>query len=352
MTVHCADCKAFFCRGEGKLEATPDHCPMRGDFPDFEELYPEGRSRNFLTRAALVEAQGYCRWTRLREVGEFARLMEYKRVGLAHCPDMAREAEQVGTFLREFGLEPTLPPSSAARDPLGQAEFFSNQATDLNVLAGMCVGHESVFLHATEAPAVSLIARDTRLRHNPVAGLYTSRSYLKAELFGHWPREERPPFQGWELSTLYRFACGATNNGQASRSRVAEAMAVAHGLGVHHIGVSFCVGFREEAKILSRLLKSNGFQVSSVCCKTGSVPKEEAGIQDAQKVRPGTAEMICNPVAQAELLNRDDVQFVLVLGQCVGHDAATLQHLEAPAVCLVAKDRVLAHNTVAALYDS
>jgi len=352
MTVNCAECKGFICRGGGKLEATPDFCPMRGDFPEFEELYPGGKSRDLLTRAALVEARGYCRWTRLREVGEFSSLMGYHRIGLAHCPDMAGEAEMVGAFLRGFGLEATLPPSPSACDPLGQADFFSKQATDLNVLAGMCVSHEVMFLHATEAPAVSLIARDTRLHHNPVAALYTSRSYLKDKLFGHWPRKERPPFRGWDMDTLQRSSCEATGDGQDSRPRVAEAMDVAHGLGAHHIGVSFCVGFREEAKILTRLLETNGFRVSSVCCKTGSVPKEEAGIQDAEKVRPGRVEMICNPVAQAELLNREDVHFTLILGQCVGHDAATLHHLEAPAVYLVAKDRVLAHNSVAALHDS
>jgi len=61
--------------------------------------------------------------------------------------------------------------------------------------------------------------------------------------------------------------------------------------------------------------------------------------------------MICNPVAQAELLNRQGVQLVLLLGQCVGHDSATMAHVEAPAVCIAAKDRVLAHNTVASLYE-
>jgi len=325
---------------------------MRGDFPEFEELYSQGRRRDILTHAAVVEAQGYCRWTRLREVGEFARLMGFRRVGLAHCPDMAGEAERIGVFFRGLGLEPALPPPSEACDPLGQADSFSKQGTDLNVLAGMCVSHEALFLRATQAPTISLIARDARLHHNPVAALYTSRGYLKDELFGHWPGEGRQPYRGWEIDALARLACEAVDEGSFPSSRLAETMAVAHGLGVKHIGVSFCVGFREEAKILVRLLETNGFRVSSVCCKTGAVPKEEAGIPDAEKVRPGRVEMVCNPVAQAELLNRDDVQFALILGQCVGHDAATLQHLKAPATCLVAKDRVLAHNTVAALYSS
>ena len=134
------------------------------------------------------------------------------------------------------------------------------------------------------------------------------------------------------------------------RSRLAEAMDLAQEMGAQHIGLSFCVGFREEAKTLSRLLKTNGFRVSSVCCKTGALPKEEAGIGDEGKVRPGEQEMICNPVAQAEFLNRDGVQLAMVLGQCVGHDAATIQALEAPTLCIVTKDRVLAHNTVAALH--
>jgi uncharacterized metal-binding protein len=60
--------------------------------------------------------------------------------------------------------------------------------------------------------------------------------------------------------------------------------------------------------------------------------------------------MMCNPVAQAELLERERVDLVLLMGQCVGHDAATLGRLHTPAVFVVAKDRVLAHNTAAALY--
>jgi len=348
MTVHCADCKAYVCRRGGPMEATPDFCPMRGDFPEFEELYSEGEDLALLSQAALVESGGYCRWTRVREVGEFCKLMEYGRVGLAHCPDMVAWAERVKMALRDFEIDAILPPSASVGDPVGQGRFFADEGTDLNVIAGMCVGHEAMFLRATEAPAVSLIARDVRLLHNPVAGLYTSRSYLKPEMFGHWPKADRPDSGGGDLDTLGRLA---GKHGHKGIPRVAEAMSVAYDLGARRIGVSFCVGFKREAKILSRLLETNGFLVSSICCKTGSVPKEDAGILDSQKIRPGQAEMICNPVAQAELLNRDGVEFVLVLGQCVGHDAATLRNLEAPAVCLVAKDRVLAHNTVAALYD-
>ncbi len=348
MTVKCAECKGFFCRG-GVLEAAPDSCPMLGDFPDFEELYPKGEGRDLLTRAALVEAGGYLRWTRVKEVAEFARLMGFRKVGLPHCPDMAQEAGRAASFLRQEGLEVLQPPPTQPCDPMGQARAFDEAETDLNVLTGMCVAHEAMFLQASQAPTVSLIARDARLRHNPAAGLYTSRSYLKNELFGHWPLEQRTRFKGSSPDILSKVAEEVYGNEGPPRSRIAEAMSVAQALGAQRIGVSFCVGLREEAKILAGILQTNGFEVSSVCCKTGSVPKEAAGIRDDQKVRPGTAEMICNPVAQAKLLNRDNVDFALILGQCVGHDAATLMHLEVPAACVVTKDRVLAHNTTAAL---
>lgn len=346
MTVQCAVCGSYVCRG-GNRDAGPDFCPMHGEFPEFGDLYGDAASRSLLVNAALVEATGYGHWTRLREVGEFSRLMGVSRIGIVHGPDMTWEAGEVSSHLRRFGLDPILPPATDRCDPLGQAGYFQRKETQLNVVAGMGVAGESFFLKTTSTPTVCLLARDVRLRHNPAAAIYTSRSYSKDELHGHWPPEERPATCGGDAELL---AMAAEARAEPPRSRLAEAMEVAHRLGANHLGITFCIGFKEEAKTLTKILEINGFQLSSVCCKTGATPKEDAGIRDEQKIRPGRPEMICNPVAQAELLNREGVQFVFVLGQCVGHDAAIFQKLNAPAICLVAKDRVLAHNPVAALH--
>lgn len=350
MTFSCAHCGSFTCRG-GLRDAGPDDCPMRGDMPEFGDLYPEGPSRDFLVKAALVEAGGYCRWTRLREMAEFSHQMGYLRLGIAHCRDMAGVAKSTADALRDLGLDPVLPPPPPQPlcDPLGQARFFKSQDTAMNILAGLCVGHEAIFVQESDSPVVTFIARDTRLQHNPVAALYTSRSYLKDEVFGHWPEKDRPAFLGGDIETLGRVTRETASDPPEVRSRLAETLDLAHGLGVRHVGISFCVGFKEEAETLSRILKTNGFRVSSICCKAGAIPKEEAGIDDAQKVRPGRKEMLCNPSAQGELLSDEGVELALILGQCVGHDAATFHRLRMPALCLVAKDRVLAHNTVAAL---
>ena len=349
MNVVCAECKGFFCR-TGAVHAAPEACPMRGDFPEYESLYSTPFLKDLITESAVVEASGYCRWTRVEEIGSFASGMGFEKLGIAHGPDTEPWARSLSRHLSDQGFEVIQPTAGIMDDPGEQARLFKERGVDLQVIGGMCVAHEILFLHETDIPTVSLLARDTRLHHNPVAGIYTSRSYLKSELFGHWPEEVRPAFVGTAPEQISSVSCTAAGGPSTTpRSRLAEAMDVAHALGVRHVGISFCVGFKEEAKELTKILKANGFNVSSVCCKTGAVPKERAGISDDQKIKPGTTEMVCNPVAQAELLNRDQVQLAMVLGQCVGHDAATLGHIAVPAFCLVAKDRVLAHNTVAAL---
>ena len=104
--------------------------------------------------------------------------------------------------------------------------------------------------------------------------------------------------------------------------------------------------------MLLDIFEANGFQVSSVCCKVGSIPKEDVGIEDAEKIGPGQFEALCNPVAQAMLLNEANTQLNVLVGLCVGHDSLFFKFSEAPVTVLIAKDRVTGHNPAAALYLS
>lgn len=133
-------------------------------------------------------------------------------------------------------------------------------------------------------------------------------------------------------------------------TRVEETVEFAHRMGYKKLGMAFCAGFKEEARILHKILTANGFEVASVCCKNGSIPKEELDLVDAQKVRPGSYEAICNPIGQAKVLNKEKTDFNIMMGLCVGHDSLFLKNAEAPTTCLVAKDRAMAHNPVGALY--
>jgi uncharacterized metal-binding protein len=139
------------------------------------------------------------------------------------------------------------------------------------------------------------------------------------------------------------------SEGYCRWTRVEEVVALARRLGFRRLGIATCISFVDLARTLSAVLESHGFQVASVACKNGGVPKESIGVLDEEKIRPGTYEAMCNPIAQAELLNRAGCELNVVLGLCVGHDSLFFRHSKGLATTLVAKDRVLAHNPVGAL---
>lgn len=139
------------------------------------------------------------------------------------------------------------------------------------------------------------------------------------------------------------------SEGYCQWTRVEEVCQFAKKMGYRKIGIATCISFVDQAHTLSGILESHGFEVASAACKNGGVAKEDIGLRDDEKIRPGGHESMCNPVSQAELLNRAGCEFNLVLGLCVGHDSLFFKYSEGLVTTLVAKDRVLAHNPVGAL---
>ncbi len=135
--------------------------------------------------------------------------------------------------------------------------------------------------------------------------------------------------------------------------RIEEVVQFARKMGYHRLGVAFCNGLRQEARIVDDILRRRGFEVVSVCCKTGGVPKEAIGVAPEQKIRgPQSWESMCNPIGQATLLNEAGTDFNVVVGLCVGHDSLFFKYANAPTTVLIAKDRVFGHNPAAGLYQS
>ncbi len=133
-------------------------------------------------------------------------------------------------------------------------------------------------------------------------------------------------------------------------TRVEDTIAFAKLMGWKRIGVATCIGLLDETSRLSEILEAQGLEPISVCCKVGRVDKESVGVKDAEKVRPGTFEPACNPVAQARILNELGTDMNVIVGLCVGHDMLFQKHSKAPVTTLVVKDRVTGHNPAAALY--
>ena len=49
----------------------------------------------------------------------------------------------------------------------------------MNVVLGLCVGHDTLFIRHSKAPVTVLSGKDRVLAHNPVGALYLADSYLK-----------------------------------------------------------------------------------------------------------------------------------------------------------------------------
>ena len=64
-------------------------------------------------------------------------------------------------------------------NPILQAMILNREKTDLNVVIGLCVGHDSLFYKYSDALCTTLIAKYRALAHNPAGALYQSESYFR-----------------------------------------------------------------------------------------------------------------------------------------------------------------------------
>jgi uncharacterized metal-binding protein len=202
----CAECRRVAC-GSGDAEAYPRDCPSRETGrAELLALYRDGEDRALARNAALVEAHGYCRLTRIEEIMDFARRCHYSRLGIACCVGLLREAVVVSRILRANGFtvdsvacknaalpkeeldlaeEDKVTPGEfeAMCNPIGQARALARAGTELNLLLGLCVGHDSLFMKHSVAPVTVLAVKDRVLGHNPLAAIYLADGYYHDRLF-------------------------------------------------------------------------------------------------------------------------------------------------------------------------
>ncbi len=124
--------------------------------------------------------------SRVDEIIRFARGLGYTRIGIANCVRFRKEADLVAERLvvsgfdvskvhckygllsaREFIDEAT----GTVCNPAGQAEYLAEQQTDLNVVMGLCLGHDMVFTAHSKAPSTTLNVKDRRFADSPLQGV-------------------------------------------------------------------------------------------------------------------------------------------------------------------------------------
>ena len=197
----CIDCGTKGCDGKGARR--PDFC-LTDSMPDGlldESLkhYVEGEEAEILRTAATVEHDGYLRWCRVQETVEFAKRMGYRRIGIATCVGLLNESRILARILRSHGFEVFGAGCKAGMvcktdvgidpecceigqntcNPVLQAEVLNHEGTELNIMMGLCVGHDCLFYRHSKAPVTTLVAKDRVLANNPAGALYTAGTYYK-----------------------------------------------------------------------------------------------------------------------------------------------------------------------------
>ena len=159
---------------------------------------------------------------------------------------------------------------------------------------------------------------------------------------------QRTLYEDPQVARLHKAASAIEARHYCKEPRIREIMLFAREMGYRRLGLAFCVGLAEEARIVADILAQK-FDVVSVCCKLCGIAKTTFGFE--QIVRDKDPEVMCNPVGQATLLNEAETELNIVCGLCVGHDAIFSMTSRAPVTTLIVKDRVLAHNPVGAIYS-
>lgn len=139
------------------------------------------------------------------------------------------------------------------------------------------------------------------------------------------------------LNNSYEVVIG-TN---ASASRIEEIKEFCRKMGYKKIGFAFCKGLRKYGEILDEMFAKE-FEVYSVCCNVGAVTRDEINVP---KMTESAEELACNPLGEAECLNKADVDFVIMVGFCLGHEQLFSKNINAPATTLIVKDRKHRHNS-------
>ena len=154
-------------------------------------------------------------------------------------------------------------------------------------------------------------------------------------------------YQDSSIAELHRAASAIEARYYSKETRLGEVILWAKELGYQRVGLAFCIGLSEEARIIDEIL-SKHFEVVSVCCKVCGIDKKDF---DLPQISSRNQEVMCNPAGQAQLLNDAGTQLSVLCGLCVGHDAIFAKVSNAPVTTLIAKDRVLAHNPAGAIYS-
>jgi uncharacterized metal-binding protein len=197
--ILCSYCERKRCFA-GDLSQAPDFCPTltKADLIKGAKAKLKEPETQKMAQDVARTWKDYGKLTRVEETMLYARLQGHKKLGLAFCVGLSQEAELLTNLLINEGFEVAsaccmcgalssedvaLPEEDKimpnARqpmcNPIGQAMVLDSEGCDLNILLGLCVGDDVLFIKHSKAPVTVLAVKDRVLAHNPLGALYTAR---------------------------------------------------------------------------------------------------------------------------------------------------------------------------------
>lgn len=208
------------CRIRGYLSTSnghfPSDCPTKKDLQRRAEHLALEDERGTMLASHITTRYGYGQMTRVEEIMAYARISGFRKIGVAFCITLEKEAEIFSEVLRDNGFEAAsiickngaLPrevldePYICAKkpgmkdtlcNPIGQALACNEAGTQLNVILGLCVGHDSLFIKYSEAPVTYLATKDRVTGHNALTPLYLHEGLFERIHHADLPEENWEP---------------------------------------------------------------------------------------------------------------------------------------------------------------
>lgn len=212
----CANCKVYACV-EKEKHGMPKNCPMRDEeyVKDIFEEYndPEIHRFYYATKTSGVPGTSASFTPRLIYVINMIKHLGYKKIGLAFCVRMRKEACMYANLIRKHGIEVesvsccncginiadlgvALPENcdfDAACNPIGQAQLMNNAGVEFNLVMGLCAGHDSLFIKHANAMSTVVAVKDPATGHCPTKALYLYDEYY-APFFEPKDTDETLPY--------------------------------------------------------------------------------------------------------------------------------------------------------------
>jgi uncharacterized metal-binding protein len=208
----CAKCPGAYCESmpleKINKDVLPEYCPMKTSkelITSVIEKYALHDVKRIYVPATVTEKEAYesirgvrmAVRPRIKELIEFGKLTHTQKIGIAFCAGMRDEAARIVKILEKSGFtvasvlckcggidktkldvakeykigDPLT--FEAGCNPVLQAQLLNNAETDINVIVGLCLGHDMLFTMNSKAPVTTLIVKDRLLGHNPVIALYS-----------------------------------------------------------------------------------------------------------------------------------------------------------------------------------